>query len=75
MTRACSRRQQEASGQQIEPSSAKHLALEHLEAVDLPFNGALALGQRHAGFHGGIILAQSFGKAPEGREGTGGGAR
>jgi len=62
-------------GQPIEPGSAKHLALEPLQAVDLPFNGSLAPGQRHPGFHGGVILTPSFGKAPEGREGARGGAR
>jgi hypothetical protein len=47
MTRAWSCRQEEASGQQIEPGTAKHLALEHLQAVDVPFDGALTPGQRH----------------------------
>jgi hypothetical protein len=44
MTRAWSRRQEEPSGQQVEPGSAKHLALQHLQAVDLPFDGALTSG-------------------------------
>jgi hypothetical protein len=39
-----------------------------------PSNRAKAPGQRHHGFHGGIILTPSFDEAPEGREGTGGGA-
>ena len=38
-----------ALGEEIEPGPAKHLALEHLQVVDLPFNGALAPGQRHPG--------------------------
>lgn len=37
----CSRRQEEASGQEIELGPAEHLAFEHLQAVDLAFDGAL----------------------------------
>ncbi len=74
MSRCWSGREEEASGQQIEAGPAEHLALEQLQAVDLPFNGALAPGQRHPGPDSGIILPQSFGKAPEGREGARGGA-
>jgi hypothetical protein len=40
-TPAWSCRQEEASGQQIEPGPAEHLTLQHLQAVDMPFNGAL----------------------------------
>jgi hypothetical protein len=33
--------QEEASGQQIEPGPAEHLALQHLQTVDVPFDRAL----------------------------------
>ena len=74
MSRAWSRRQEEPSGQQVEPSSAKHLALQHLQAVDLPFGRSLAPGQRHPGLDRGIVPSSSFSKALEGREGARGGA-
>ena len=41
MTQYQSCRQKKASGQQIEPRSAKHLALEHFQAIDVPFDGSL----------------------------------
>jgi hypothetical protein len=44
VARAWSGRQEETSGQQIEARPAKHLALEHLQAGDVPFNRALAPG-------------------------------
>ena len=47
MTRAWLCRQQEAPGQQIEPGPAEHLTLEQLQAIDAPFDGSLAPGQRH----------------------------
>jgi hypothetical protein len=75
MSRAWSRRQEEALGQQNELRSATHLALEHLQAIDVPFDGALTPGQRHPSLDAGIVLTQSFGKALEGREGARGGAR
>ena len=72
MSRRWSGSQEEASGQQIEPRSAIHLPLQHLQAVDLDFDRSLTPGQRHPGHDRGTVLPQSFGKAPEGREGTGG---
>jgi hypothetical protein len=65
--------QEKTSGQQIELGPAKHLALEQLQAVDLAFDRALTPRQRHPGLHGGVIRTQSFGKAPEGRQGARGG--
>jgi hypothetical protein len=67
--------QEEASGEEIESRPAKHLALEHLQAVDLALDRSLTPGQRHPGLHGGVILTHPFGKAPEGRESARGGAR
>jgi hypothetical protein len=55
MAKHWSGREEETSGQQIESRPAKHLALEHLQAIDLPFDGALTPGQRDPGLHGGII--------------------
>jgi hypothetical protein len=75
MPRAWSCRQAEASGQQIEPGPAEHLALQHLQAVDVPFNGALTPRQRHRCRDSSVILTQASGKAPEGRESAGGSAR
>jgi len=60
-------------GQQIEAGPAKHLALEHLQAIDVPFDRSLTPGQRDPCLHGGVILTQSL--APEGRESARGSAR
>jgi hypothetical protein len=69
--RARSGCQEETSGQPIELGPAEHLALEQLQAVDVPFDGALAPGQGH-GCH---VGPEPFGKATKGREGAPGGAR
>jgi hypothetical protein len=71
-SRRRSGRQEEASGQQIEPGPAEHLALEQLQAVDLAFDGSLAPGQRDGGLDGGIVRLEPSGETPEGRERTGG---
>jgi hypothetical protein len=73
MTRAWSGRQEEASSEEIEAGPAEHLALEHLQAIDLAFDLSLVLGQCHRRLDGGHIRSEPFGKAPEGREGTLGG--
>jgi hypothetical protein len=65
--------QENTSGQQIARGPANHRALEQLQAVDVPFNRPLTPRQRHPGFHGGRILTQSFGNAPEGWQGARGG--
>jgi hypothetical protein len=70
MTRVWSCRQEEASSQQIEPCSAKPLSLEHLQAIDLPFDGALTPGQGHGGLDGGQVRPEPFGEASAGREGA-----
>src|ERR671917_403014 len=73
MTSTWSGRQEKASGQQIEPGSAIHVALQQLQPIDLAFDGTLAPGQRDRRLDGGPIRPEPFGKAPEGREGTLGG--
>jgi hypothetical protein len=72
VTRAWSRRQGEASGQQSEPRPATHLALQQLQAVGVPCDRALAPGPGHRGLNRGVVRAESSGETPEGREGTGG---
>ena len=61
-----SRRQEKALGQQIEPGSAIHLALQHLQAVDVPFDGSLTPGQRYRRLNGGHIRSEPFGEASDG---------
>jgi hypothetical protein len=75
MTSAWSGHQQNASGEEIESGPAEHLALQHLQAVDVPFDGALTPRQRHCCLDSSVILTQAFGQAPEGRERAGGRAR
>ena len=75
MPRAWSGRQQETLGQQIHVGPATHLALEHLETVEVPFERALTPGQGDSCLARGVILTQAFGQAPEGRQGARGGAR
>jgi hypothetical protein len=74
MTRAWSCRQEEAAGKEIHMCTAKHLALQHLQTIDLAFNRSLAPRQRHRRLDGGYVCVEPFGKAPEGREGARGGA-
>jgi hypothetical protein len=74
MTRVWSGCQEEASGQQIEPCPAIHVALEHLQPVDLAVNRSLIPRQGHGGLDGGIVRPEPFGKALEGREGARGSA-
>jgi hypothetical protein len=47
MFRRWSGRQEKASGQQIEPRSAIHVPLQHLQPIDMPFDRALTPGQGH----------------------------
>jgi hypothetical protein len=51
-----------------------HLALQHLQAIDVPFDRALAPGQRHHRLDGGHVRPEPYGKAPEGHEGARGSA-
>lgn len=64
------RRQQKTPLEQIEFRPAKHLALQHLEAVDVAFDWAITPAQGDSGFDGVIVIAQSFGKPLQGHEGT-----
>ena len=74
MTSAWSGHQEEASGEEIKPSSATHLAFEQLQAVDLAFDRALTPGQRDGGLDGGQARPAPSGETPEGRQGALGGA-
>src|SRR5215510_11116835 len=65
---------QEAVLQEIEVCTAKHLPLQHFEAIDVAFDGAVAPGQREPCFDGGIVVAQPLRKALQGRPRTGRGA-
>ena len=56
------RRQEKALLEQIEFGTAKHLALQHLEAVDVAFDRAVTPGQGDPGFDRVIVVAQPFGK-------------
>jgi hypothetical protein len=73
MTKHWSGRQEKASGQQIEPCSAIHVPLQHLQPIDLAFDGSLTPGQSHGGMDGGHVRPEPCGEAPEGREGARGG--
>jgi hypothetical protein len=75
MPRPWSCRQKKALGQQIEPRSPEHLALEPLQAGALPCDRSLTPGPRDSCLHGGVILTPSFGNAPKGGESARGGAR
>ncbi len=75
MTPAWSGRQEEASGEEIEPCPAEHLALQQLQAVDVPFDGALTPRQRDGGLDGGQVRPEPSGEAPEGRQSALGGTR
>src|SRR5215510_15221587 len=64
----------EAAAEEIEMRTAKHLALQHLQTVEVAFDGAIAPGQRHPSFDGGIAVAQSVRKTLQGLHRTGRGA-
>jgi hypothetical protein len=68
-------RQEEAAGQQIELGAAKHLAFQHLQPIDVPFDRALAPGQRDRRLDSRDVRPEPSGETPEGRKATGGGAR
>src|SRR5882762_397621 len=55
--------QYEATAEEIETCAAKYLALEHLQTVDVSFDGAVAPGQRHPRFDGRIVVVQPLRKA------------
>ena len=45
---------------------AKHVTLEHFEAVDMAFNRAVTPGDSDPSFDGGIIVTQPMRKTPQG---------
>jgi hypothetical protein len=67
--------QHEAAAEEIETRSPKHLALQHLQTVDVSLDRAATPGQRHPGFDRRIILVESGSKALQGLQRTGGRAR
>ena len=54
--------------------AAKHLPLQHFEAIDVAFDRAVAPGQREPCFDGRIVVAQPLRKTLQGRPRTGRGA-
>jgi len=48
--------EQEAAVEEIEVGPAKHLALEHLEAIDMALDRAIGPGHGHPSFDGVIVL-------------------
>ena len=73
MTSAWSGHQEDASGQQIEACRATQLALQQLQAVDVPLDRSLTPRQRHRRLGGGHVGPEPSGEAPKGREGARGG--
>jgi hypothetical protein len=59
------RRPEEAVPQEIKMRPAKHVALEHCEAVAMAFDRAVTPGHCDPGFDGGIIVAQPVRKTPQ----------
>src|SRR5712692_3223829 len=64
----------EAAAEEIETRPAKHLALQHFEAIDMPFDRSSAPGQRHPRFDGLIVVPEPFDKALHHLQGTRGSA-
>ena len=50
--------QHEAAAEEIEARPAEHLALQHLEAVDMPLDRARTPGEGDARFDRGIVLGE-----------------
>src|SRR5262245_9427400 len=65
------RRSHEAPMQEIETRTAKHLPLQHLEAVDVPLDRTIGPGQGHTGFDSGIVVLEPGRKAAQGLQWTG----
>src|SRR5262245_44413453 len=53
--------QQEAATEEIEASAAKHLAFQHVEAINMPLHGSRTLGQGHPGLDRRIVVPQPLG--------------
>src|SRR5207245_7017802 len=60
----------EAAAEEIEMRAAEHLALQHFEAVDMPFDWPGAPWQCHARFDCCIVIAEPAGKALHGLQRT-----
>jgi hypothetical protein len=75
MTEHWSCRQEKASGQQIEPRSAIHLALHEPQAMDRAFRRAIAPLQGQPGFNRNQVVLQSPREASEFLNSTVGGLR
>src|SRR5437667_12095821 len=56
----------EAAAQEIEARTAKHLALQHFEAVDMALDRPRTPGQRGTRFHRRIVVVEPSGKAVHG---------
>ena len=63
-----------AVAQEIEVGTAKHLALEHFEAIDVTFDGAVTPRHGHPRFDSRIVVAQPLRKTLQDRSYTGRGA-
>jgi len=63
--------EQDALAQQVGFRSSVHLSFDHLDAVDVAFDGAGSPGQGEAGGDGGPVLAQAGGEAPHFLDGAG----
>ena len=46
---------EDAQAQQVEASTTIHLALEHLEPVDVTFDWSITPGQAKCGYHGSLV--------------------
>jgi len=64
----------EAAAEEIKARAAKHLALQHFEAVDMALDRPVGPGQCHARFDRLIVVVEPLGKALQGLLRTGGGA-
>src|SRR6266446_4983679 len=63
--------QHEAAAEEIEACPAKHLALQHFQALDMPLHRARTPGQRHPSFDRLVVLLQPCGEAAQGLQRTG----
>ena len=61
---------QETLGQEVNPGTAIHLTLDHLQPVDLTLGWAVAPWQRDRGAHCVVVGQQAFGKAAQRRDRT-----
>src|SRR6266436_1533001 len=62
----------ETAAEEIEARPAKHLALEHFEAIDVPFDRTGRPGQGHPCFDRLVVLIQPLRKALQGLQRAGG---